>query len=278
MGQQNSDYMEGSEISLGFLWRIFRNCWYWVLLFAVIAASAAGVYTLVTADDIYSSTCKFYVTSQSGISSTYNPNTNQELASTHSTLLENSQAFFLAVAKDMAAAKDEAGNPVFPSWVSYVEGQEAAGAAASWSRVRGYMSTGTVDGKELVYVTMTSTDAKEAYYLASYAERAAKTVLEDLIPNAVVKSTYPATMATSPAANPITKNVVLAGGVGAVLAYLVCFLIRFFDTTVRGEEDVKMFELPILGRIPTIPDDTADGKHFYQKKQADPKSSDRRAE
>jgi capsular polysaccharide biosynthesis protein len=158
------------------------------------------------------------------------------------------------VALEMALLTDEDGERLFPTWnydIVTVNGEEVK-SPIGWSRVRGMMSTGIKDDK-IFYISMSSTDPKEAYYLAKVAKQVAPDVLNVTVGVGTVKVLSDPVLDTAADSPNVLRNAVLVALVAAVLVYVAFFLRDLFDTTVYTEEDLASFGLPILGTVPSFP-------------------------
>lgn len=98
-------------------------------------------------------------------------------------------------------------------------------------------------------ITFSSPDPKEAMRIANkYAEIACKYIPE-FIPssNAMVASTAIKSVMTYPRT---VRTTAVAGLAGAVVAYLILFMIESLNRSVKGEEDfAASFEVPLLGVV-----------------------------
>ena len=114
-------------------------------------------------------------------------------------------------------------------------------------------------------VTFSSTDPKEAMRVANkFVEIACHYVLEFFpssranVASTAIKSvmTYPRTLVTTGA----------AGIIGAVVAYIVLFILESMNRSIKGEEDfTAMFDVPLLGAVPDFENAESTG---YRKSKA----------
>lgn len=242
------------EIDLRFFFTVLRKCWYFVILAAVVFGLLAGVYSSFFIEKRYSSTVNMYVDPNTTASGTINFSTADALAATYPPVLRNSDEFKQQVALEMALAKNEDGEAAFPSWTYRDVGTPGTPelVANDWGRVGGMVTTGIKEDK-IFYITIRSTDPHEAYAMAKIAVKVAPDILNDVVGvGRVMVIGYPA-LDTVPDSPNVLRNVALAAVVGAVLVYVVFFLIRLFDTTVYTEGDLTRFGLPVLGVVPTFP-------------------------
>ena len=240
------------EISLSFFLTVLRKCWIFVILAAVVVGLAAGVYTTLFIPKRYSSTVKMYVdpNAQSSVGS-LNSSTADALAETYPPVLRHSDEFAQLVALEMSRLTTAEGERMFPSWTSRTD-ENGTETPLNWSRVRSMMSTGIMDSK-IFYITISSTNPKEAYEMAKIAARIAPEVLNVTVQIGTAKVIGNPMLDASEDSPSLTRNVALAAMVAAVLVYVAFFLRDLFDTRIYAAEDLLRFELPVLGAVPTFP-------------------------
>lgn len=119
---------------------------------------------------------------------------------------------------------------------------------------QGLMSSSSIARRSeetlFIDVTFSSTDPKEAMRIANKFVEIACGYIPEFIPSAranvastAIKAamTYPRTLMTTG----------VAGVVGAVVAYIVLFIIESMNRAIKGEEDfTSNFDVPLLGAVP----------------------------
>ncbi len=242
------------EITIGFFITVIRKCWVWILLVAVAFSLFSGIYTAYFVDKTYSSTTKLYVNANFSMSSgQYNYDAAQQLALTYPTVLRYSDEFAKAVALDMAKLTEEGETAMFPDWTYKTTG-DGEETADNWGAVQRKMTAGTIEGKEIVYITMSSTDPKEAYWLAYFAAQEAPAILNEIVGTGKISRISAPVLDTAADAPSLLRNVAIAGIGGALLTFLIFFLKEYFDTTLYSEDDLKKYGLPVLGVVPSFPE------------------------
>lgn len=113
-------------------------------------------------------------------------------------------------------------------------------------------------------VTFSSTDPKEAMRIANKFVEISCGYIPEFVPHsrAMVASTaikasktYPKTMSTTAA----------AGVVGAVVAYIILFIIESTNRAIKGEEDfTSSFDVPLLGAVPDF--ENAESNAYRKKR------------
>lgn len=241
-----------NEISLSMLWRVFKNSWLKIVIVALICALLMGLFTHYFIKKQYSSSVTFYV---------INANTSTEYTQT-SLIAANAQLAndYIEIIRSDAmmeglidALKDECG-------VEYTSKQ-----------IRKMMTSTVKDGSSVFEIKVTNTNKDHAYAIADYiAENTPDQLLKITKPWVFEKTeaelaaekkdatacvnivNYPH-VAVDHDSPSLIKNVAIAGIVGAALTYLICFLIVFFDTLIKNEDDIKEFteKYPLIGIIPS---------------------------
>lgn len=249
--QTNNAKGRDYEIDLKFFYTVFRKCWCWVVLAALILGLLVGVYSSVFVEKMYSSTVYMYVDPRpQSSSSSFNSSTAEALAATYPPVIRQADEFSKNVALEMALLTNEDGTQTFPSWT--YETVEGVKVAENWGRVRGMMSTGIQDDK-IFYITFRSQSPEEAYRMAVIASEVAPEILNKIVGVGKVETIRYPVKDTAPDSPNVGRNALLAAVVSAVLVYAVFFLIYLFDTTLYTEQDLTRFGLPLLGTVPTFP-------------------------
>ena len=141
--------------------------------------------------------------------------------------------------------------------------------------VRG-MLTITVDN-QIVVVKVNTTDKKVTYDVATAVQNTVPASMDyyfgientegvEMI-DSVAKAI---TMASEENVNEVGRNVVmyalLGFGIGLLLVYVFCVLRTYFDNTIYNEDDLKnLFEVPVIGQIPTWENTKVGDKAFKDK-------------
>ena len=101
-----------------------------------------------------------------------------------------------------------------------------------------------------VDVTFSSTDPKEAMRMANKFVEISCEYIPEFIPSsrAMIASTAIKASKTYPRT---TRNTGIAAVLGAVVAYVILFIIESMNRSIKGEEDFTAnFEVPLLGSVP----------------------------
>ncbi|MBQ5800603.1 MAG: hypothetical protein IIW20_01830 [Clostridia bacterium] len=207
---------------------VLRKCWYYVVIAALLFGLLAAAYTTYFVEKTYSSTVKFYVvTDRSTAQLRTELDAAQTLIDSYSTVLTNSDVFL----SDLAAH----------SGIQYAP-----------SALRSMMTISSM-GSEAFYVKVSNPDPQIAYEIAKTIEEIGPDAMVRFVEAGNVKVLSPAKLSVSPEGPNLIKNVVLAAFVGAILVFALFIILDLFDTRIHTEEDLKRFEIPIFGSVPTMP-------------------------
>ncbi len=147
----------------------------------------------------------------------------------------------------------------------YKDLENELGKGYSFQNLMGRTSVvGRGENTLFIDVTFSSTDPKEAMRVVNKFVEISCEYIPEYIPhsNAKVASTaikatktYPRTMMTTG----------VAGVIGAVVAYIVLFIIESTNRAIKGEEDfTSSFDVPLLGAVPDFENAESGG---YRKKK-----------
>ncbi|MGN0505286.1 MAG: YveK family protein [Lachnospiraceae bacterium] len=219
----------------------------WILISAIIFMIAAGGYTYLWIQPIYSSTASLYVVNTQRVSTditTGELTASQKLVKTYIVVLRSNTTM---------------------QQVS--EKLEDLGYSLSPAQIRRMITTGSINDTEAFSITASSADPELA--------RAVVMIILEVLPNEIIRvvdagavriideATYP-----TEAYFPFTKNVVTGAAIGVVLAIAIILLHAVFDTKVHGEEKLKeMFTIPIIGRVPSYEEYLSDKKNNRNEKR-----------
>lgn len=113
------------------------------------------------------------------------------------------------------------------------------------------ISVGSIKDTEIIEISVTDMDAKQAYFIANEVAEVFGKEAKDLYKLSNVSILDSAEIEDIPSNFNITKQVVLYVGAGVILAFFLLFVFYYFDTTIKSVSDVeRKFELTILGAVP----------------------------
>ena len=243
-----------TEISFGYLFKILKNAWLKIVIFTVLAAVAAGLFTAFVIPKKYDSKIEFYIV-----------NTSSDVDYATGTLLSAvdylANDYIAILQSDFLLTeisqrlKDEHGIEYTPE------------------DIRGMFSSETKVTTSIFSVTIKAQDPHHAHIIASYISERASDVIMDFAKPGEWKDKYllsdgevveiikerqvPIKVLREPQLNeaPVSPslfiNVALTTFLVAVAIYLIYFLKDLLDSTIRTEENVKeQISHPLIGTIP----------------------------
>ena len=240
------------------LWKVFKRCVVIMLCSAILCGAAAGLYTEYMIEKEYAVTLKFKVKAvdnTGGAGQNLSVNCVPDVVE----LFHNDTDLAKAVLSKMTTVNEDG---------------ETVGVASTPSNIavlQNSMSTNYSDNSSVFSVTLTNTDPDVAFDMAvALADVApdyfAESAKISLGVNGAEKGTLSlvrgAEMSnyTVPVYPNLAQNVAVFALLGAILCYLIFFLVYVLDTTIRTEEDLKQIcEFPVLGLIPEISSVNAQG-------------------
>lgn len=137
----------------------------------------------------------------------------------------------------------------------------------SVDQIRGMMSTSQVDDTEIFKVYITHPDPQVAAQVANVIADVAPSEIENIVEGSSTKIIDYAKVPTGRYSPSYTKNTMLGGIVGGVLAVLYVTLHYLLDVRIKDTEDVEMiFDIPVLGQIPVFNAGEVKSGYGYEKK------------
>lgn len=241
------------QVDLIMLWRVLQANILKIVIVALLLGSAVGLYRYTNAVPTFTAETKFLV---SGVQ-IYRDDESFEIVGAVSS---NSASAGAAVAYNAPyiIMEDKALNNV----CEYLRNNYGADYSNINRRdVRGMLDV-TVDN-QIVIVKIVSTDKKVTYDVATAVQNTVPASMDyyfgilntDGVENidSVAKAI---TLASEENVTEVGRNTVmyalLGFGLGLVLVFVFCVFRTYFDNTIYSDEDLKnLFEIPIVGQIPT---------------------------
>ncbi len=113
------------------------------------------------------------------------------------------------------------------------------------------ISVGAVNDTEIIEISVTNLDAKQAYLIANEVAEVFGHEAKDLYNLSNVSILDYAEIESVPSNLNITKQVCIYILAGFLLAFVLLFVIYYFDTSLKSVHDVeRKFDLTILGSVP----------------------------
>ena len=244
MREQNNGIREGVEIDLQKLLLAYLHKWWLILLCGAVAAGLALYVTAVHITPMYRAGVTIYVNNtRAGEAVDYisssNLATSQKLVNTYVNIIESDSVLSKVV--------------------------ESSKLAYTPAEIRTMMSTAQVDDTEIFQVFITNPDPNTAAEVVNAIADAAPAEIENIVEGSSTKIIDYAKVPTTRYSPSYSRNTMLGGVVGVVLAVLYLTLRYLLDVRIKDSEDLEMlFDIPVLGQIPTF--SGGEMKNGYEKK------------
>lgn len=132
------------------------------------------------------------------------------------------------------------------------------------NQIREMLSSSQVNETEIFHIYITHPNPEEAAYIANSIAVVAPTEIEKFVSGSSCKIIDNAIIPTVPISPNVSKNVALGGIIGIIIVVGVLTLQYLFDTRIKNEEDLnKIFNIPILGQIPSFTKNINNNKKSY---------------
>ena len=130
---------------------------------------------------------------------------------------------------------------------------DETGLGISPSGIRSLMSAQQVDDTELFKVFITHQDPERAASIANAIAQVAPGEIENFVVGSSTKIIDYAKVPVRPTSPNVSRNVILGGLVGCVLAVVFLTIAFLLDVRINDEEDLTIiFDLPVLAQIPAF--------------------------
>lgn len=242
---------EGIDINIRKLVFACLDKWWLIVLCAVLAATASGLFTAKVIAPKYRATMTFYVNNAQDYEkinyiSSANLSAAEQLVNTYIGILMT----------DTALEK---------------VGQQAGGLSAA--EVRGCLSAQQVAETVLFRVNVSHTDPATALCIAKAAEDVMPDHLATVVEGSSTKVVDKPKLPEAPYSPNIQRNILLGGVLGGVIAVLIVVLLYVLDVRIKDEEDLNAISgYPVLGLVPEFVSDEdnvgKDAKAHGKKKSA----------
>lgn len=223
---------DGKEIDLQkLLWAYLRK-WWLIVVCGLVVAAAALLYTMNCVTPLYRASVTIYVNNISAgeridYISGSNLSAAQQLVSTYVNIIRSDSVLQKVV--------------------------DQSGLDYSAAQIRSYMSAAQVGETELFNVYITHSSPQMAAQIANAVAEVAPGEIEKIVEGSSTKIIDYATVPAGRYSPNYSKNTMLGAVVGVVLAVAYVTLRHLLDVRLKDEDElVQMFDLPVLGRIPSF--------------------------
>ncbi len=118
-------------------------------------------------------------------------------------------------------------------------------------KLRGCITAKAIDETEVFEVKVKATDPHQTYIIANVIADVSPKLIQSFVEASSIKVVDYASEGERVAPN-VQKNTALGLIIGFVLACLLVLIIDLFDTRIKDEEKLKVWNLPVLGSIPDL--------------------------
>ncbi len=230
---------------------IVRKRMVWIVAIGILSAILVGVLSFLFIEPKYSSTAKLYV------------NTTHD----KTTIITQAE---LTVAKSLV----DTYIVVIESDSTLEQVAHMAGVNYTPAQIRKNLRAASLDGTEAFSVTVTDPDPEVALNIANAIVTIAPNEIVRVVKAGGVEIIDNPKLAGEPNDTGLKRNIIIGFFAGAVISFVIFFLVEILDVTIYDEEDLDgQFGYPIIGIIPAIvpPDTTEKGKVKAKPKKGESK-------
>ncbi len=269
---------ENQGVSVGFMLKIFRTFWVYILIVAMLCAGGLGILRYFTKTPTYTSSVTFFVNavgvlnSNEGVQSMVNPgNTTsaRDLAETFGQIVAGGRV--IEAAHDLLQGGNKFNADEYPALSQAITAGEYQHLTESDIRLMLSVSVST----QIIEVNITHPDPATAYAVAQAVEIVTPGSLDYFVGiendsnaeklQSAAKVIERAQKDNVSSGTGAVSFALLGFALGAILVYLIAFLRTYFDNTVYTEEALKDgFDIPVIGQIPSW---NSHGKRRRKKKE-----------
>ena len=215
------------------LFDIIRLVWskiVWVLLAAVVCGIIGLLYSVLMVTPKYEASVNMIVNSREDLSggiTSDNITSAQKLAQTYTVIIKSNKVI----------------NEVI----------EALSLDTNYEELSKAISVSSLNSTPVMELKVTDTDAERASLIVSKLAEIVPPILSDAVGAGSCKIVSDVYSSGKPVSPSITKNVLIAAFLGAVLVILIIIVRDLLDNTFKSEIDIQnIVKLPVLGVLPSV--------------------------
>lgn len=115
------------------------------------------------------------------------------------------------------------------------------------------LTAGAVSNTEIFKISISNESPETAAEIANAIADVAPEEIEEIVEASSIKVINYATVPTQRSSPSYSRNTAIGAGIGFALIVIIVVLVELLDVRIKTEEDLeKMFDLPVLGAIPTF--------------------------
>ncbi len=122
----------------------------------------------------------------------------------------------------------------------------------SASNIRNRVTMAPANETEVLKITITCNDPEQAKFLVDSIMEVGEKELVEIVGVSTAKIIDEGTDSKNPVAPNIRLQSIVGFVLGLVIGAVIIIFIRLLDTRVKSEEDLKKFDIPIIGVIPEM--------------------------
>ncbi len=225
--------------------------WKLIIVFALIGAFAAFLFTAKFTTLTYTSTIEFLAYAVD-YEEELNDNTSTTESGSSTSVQRTSQTSKMNYAMRMLDTYIEVFSTNNFNQMVADELNKTYGTDYSAGAVKGSISINKVENTAMFYFTVTTTDADLSYHIAQTLETCVPQAMDQTNQGLVQVSVEDAPMKAGAAESmQYPKKCIIGAIAGILLAALYAVLREFLDVRIKGAEDLSgKYDIPVLGSVP----------------------------
>ena len=225
--------------------------WKLIIVFALIGAFAAFLFTAKFTTLTYTSTIEFLAYAVD-YEEELNDNTSTTESSSSTSVQRTSQTSKMNYAMRMLDTYIEVFSTNNFNQMVADELNKTYGTDYSAGAIKGSVSINKVENTAMFYFTVTTTDADLSYHIAQTLETCVPQAMDQTNQGLVQVSVEDAPMKAGAAESmQYPKKCIIGAIAGILLAALYAVLREFLDVRIKGAEDLSgKYDIPVLGSVP----------------------------
>lgn len=129
------------------------------------------------------------------------------------------------------------------------------------TQIKDMISASSENNTEVIKVMVENTNPEHAQEIANTLLTVGTEKIVKVMKAGSVEVIDEAKLPTTPSGPNVLLNTVIGALLGLMISVMGILLVEMFDTTIKSEEDIKeMFNIPVVGVIPTIPVNASEKK------------------
>ena len=239
--------MEKREFTFYDLLEVLKKYWWVIVLSAIVVATAFGVYAVRSYHEEYTTKTVFYIVRAENMEDPSGTSTSmaQEIQTmSWAQKVMNSYIEILTLDSFAEKVNDDL-HTNFPELSEQYGGNKGM--------IKGAITLAAHEDSNLFDLTVRTGSIDCTYEIARSIEKLAPIQIADITNNKdsiiVVDDADKPTVPSN--SNRLVRNAVIGFLIGALIAYVIFFVIELLDVRIKNEEDlVSNYEVPLLGTIP----------------------------